>query len=333
MAIWPVLNKQLYLATAFLDTPTGSVAGGACDFSEARAASRARSEAVERGSLIVNGPRLVLSREEALRRGLRLLAPTEELGQAREWVPGRSAVPGEGVAVPADVALLGRYSGGRGWFKQSSVGTAAHHDRRVAETAGVLECLERHALRRVWAGAATLRPMSGRLGETLSTELMAALDENKLLVHAWNINGLRPVHVSLVLICRKDCQQVTFGAGASFDVDTALTHALCEGISVRAALSNSSSGSDPRFRQAALSARHQAAFISFLKDLETDDSAPEMPLDDISSLVERCFGVPPVLVDVPSLGDQKVVKSVIPRVDFLIPRTASRYILTPGYLE
>ena len=198
----------------------------------------------------------------------------------------------------------------------------------------MLECLERYAIRGVWAGTATLTPMSLRLAELLNPELLVAFEENRLMTYAWEVDGLSPVHVSLVLICRKDRRQMTLGASARLDLDIGLKHALCEAVSVRAALSNGMSRIDQRFTQAIISARHQTAFVSFLEELESNDKpSPSAPINDISTFVAERFGIPPVLVDIPSMGEQTVVKAVIPTEDFLLPRTAGRYILSPGYLE
>jgi len=335
VAVWPILNEELFLATAYVDVASGRIAGGACDQDPERASVRARGEAVERASLIENGPRMVLTRQEASDRGLRLAVPHELLRDAADWVPARGATNGDCAAVPADVVLLGRRSTPMLPWKQSSVGTAAHPDRDAAGVGGIVECLERHAIRRVWAGTAVLAPATERLRGVIPPGLAAALAAQKLTVQAWTVSELSPVQVSLVLVGREDRAQATFGAGAGFDPDDVLMHALREAISVRAALANRANGSDHEFQRAARSARHQEAFLSYLRDLEVPETAGSGTIapSDLPALVEERFGVAPLLVDVPSVDTLAVVKAVIPAADFLIPRSAGDYFVAPGYLE
>jgi hypothetical protein len=165
--------------------------------------------------------------------------------------------------------------------------------------------------------------------------LVAAFDGQQLAAHAWHVSELSPVRVSLVLVGRKDRAQATFGAGAGFDDDVVLMHALHEAVMVRAALGNRANWSDPEFQRGARSARHQRAFLAYLGELEgpaANDNGP-ITARDLPAFVEERFGVAPLLVDVPSLDAHAVVKAVIPAADFLIPRSAGDYVLAPGYLE
>ena len=151
---------------------------------------------------------------------------------------------------------------------------------------------------------------------------------------------MAPLHVTLVLVGREDRAQATFGAGAGFDQDYALAHALREAVMVRASLGSRANRNEPEFQRGARSARHQEAFLSYLRDLETpagDDapasgSAPLTP-SGLPALVEQRFGVSPLLVDVPSVNANAVVKAVIPTAEFLTPRSGGDYIFAPGYLD
>lgn len=339
---WSILNGQLYLATAFVETASGPVAGGACSDSEESASRRAQSEAIERASLITNGPGLVIDRAEALARGLPLLTPSDALSDATDWIPARRATTGECAGVPADVALLGRVSRqlGRLPWRQSSVGTAAHPDREAAAASGVLECLERRALRRVWAGLARLEPATEPLRALMPAGLVDAFERQRLVAHAWHVRDDTPAHVALALVGRKDRAQATFGAGAGFDDARVLLHALHEAVMVRAALSNRASQYERDFRRGVRSARHQEAFLAYLRELERPlPGAPDAPSSragaaaELPALVEERFGVSPLLIDIPSVGPGSVVKAVIPKAEFLIPRSDGEYVLAPGYLE
>jgi ribosomal protein S12 methylthiotransferase accessory factor YcaO len=332
---WPILNEQLFLATAYVESASGRIAGGACDQSSERASARAHSEAIERASLIDNGPQLVLTRQEALDRGLCPVVPHDILEDATDWVPARRATDAAGVAVPADVVLLGRFSNRLLPWKQSSVGTAAHPDRATAGVSGILECLERNAIRQVWAGTASLAPATDELRDLMPPGLAAAFEAQKLAAHAWHVSSLSPIRVSLVLVGRQDRAQATLGAGVGFDADAVLMHALQEAVSVRAALANRANANDPEFQRGVRAARHQAAFLSYLGDLEAPPPPVEGSVDPstLPAFVEERFGVAPVLVDVPSLDALAVVKAVIPSADFLIPRHTGQYVLAPGYLE
>ncbi len=241
------------------------------------------------------------------------------------------------MAVPADVALLGRVSARLRLlpWKQSSVGTAAHPDRDAAAVSGMLECLERYAIRQVWAGTAGLAPATEQLRGLMPPGLVAVFEAQQLAAHAWHVIDLSPVCVSLVLVGRKDRAQATFGAGAGFDSKAVLVHALHEAIMVRAALANRANQTDREFQRGVRSARHQEAFLSYLGDLQghtTNDNGSITP-SDLPAFVEERFGVAPLLVDVPSVDAHTVVKAVIPSADFLIPRSAGDYVLAPGYLE
>lgn len=341
MSAWPILDDQLFLALDYAEVPSGRFAGGACDDSPQRALARARSEATERASLIENGPLMVISRDEAERRGLRLVTPHDILADAEDWVPARHAATGEGAGVPADVALLRRVSTRLRVlpWRQSSVGTAVHPDRDTAGVSGIFECLERYAIRRVWNGTATLRPATERLSELMPPGLTSAFANRQLVAYAWTVREMTPVHVALALVGRKDRAQATFGAGAGFDEDRALVHALHEAVMVRASLGNRANRDTPEFQRGARSARHQEAFLTYLRDLESpagDNGATNhdtVTPSDLPAFVEERFGVAPLLIDVPSLNGDAVVKAVIPSAEFLTPRSGGEYIIAPGYLE
>jgi ribosomal protein S12 methylthiotransferase accessory factor YcaO len=343
LTAWPILHEQLYLATAYLDVPAGRIAGGACDDTPELASIRAHSEAVERASLIVNGPDLVITREQAMERGLSLVVPHEIVRDTADWVAARSATAGDGIAIPADVALLARVSAKLRLlpWRQSSVGTAAHPDRTAAERSGILECLERHAIRQVWAGTATLEAATERLRALMPPGLTAAFDRQQLVAYAWHVNGLSPVRVTLVLVGRKDRAQATFGAGAGFDDERVLMHALYEAVMVRAALGSRANQNEREFQRGARSARHQEAFLTYLRTLEAPAAAAgngtnhngTVAEQDLPAFVEQRFGVAPLLVDVPSFDSNAVVKAIIPTAEFLIPRSDGDYVLAPGYLD
>lgn len=341
MTARPILNDQLFLALDYVEVPSGRFAGGACDDSPEGAMVRARSEATERASLIENGPLMVISRDEALARGLCLFTPHDILDDADDWVPARRATTGEGAGVPADTALLGRVSPGMRVlpWRQSSVGTAAHPDRDTAGTSGILECLERYAIRRVWTGTATLESATERLRDLMPPVLAMAFADRQLVVHAWSVPEMAPVHVTLVLVGRKDRAQATFGAGAGFEEDRALLHALHEAVMVRASLGNRANRNEREYQRGARSASHQEVFLTYLRNLERpadeSEATNRVPItpSDLPVLVEERFGVAPLLIDVPSLNADAVVKAVIPSAEFLTPRTGGDYICAPGYLD
>lgn len=348
---WPILDDQLFLAVDYVATPSRRFAGGACDDSPEGAEIRAHSEATERASLIENGPDLVISRDAAVRRGLSLVVPRDiphhVLDEAEDWVPARHSVTGEDAGVPADVVLLGRVSTRLRVlpWRQSSVGAAAHPDRDTAGIKGILECLERYAIRRVWDGTATLARATDRLHEHLPAGLAAAFAQRQLVAHAWIVREAAPLQVTLVLVGRTDRAQATFGAGVGFDQDDALAHALREAVMVRASLGSRANRHEREFQRGARSARHQEAFLAYLRDLEApdpdavtngdasaDESSPATAAG-LSALVEKRFGVAPLLVDVPSVNANSVVKAVIPAAEFLTPRSGGDYIFAPGYLD
>jgi ribosomal protein S12 methylthiotransferase accessory factor YcaO len=338
---WPILNDQLFLALDYVEVPSGRFAGGACDDSPEGAMVRAHSEATERASLIENGPLMVISRDEALERGLCLVTPHDILSDTEDWVPARRATTGEGAGVPADVALLRRVSSRLRVlpWRQSSVGTAAHPDRDAAGVSGILECLERYAIRRVWVGTATLEPATDRLRDLMPAGLATAFENRKLVAYAWSVREMAPVHVTLVLVGRKDRAQATFGAGVGFEEDRALTHALREAVMVRASLGNRANRNEREFQRGARAARHQEAFLTYLRELETPADESEatnrrsITPADLPVHVEERFGVAPLLIDVPSLNANAVVKAVIPSAEFLTPRSGGDYIFAPGYLD
>jgi ribosomal protein S12 methylthiotransferase accessory factor YcaO len=345
LTAWPILDGQLFLATAYVETAAHRIAGGACDGTPQRASVRAHGEAIERASLIENGPGMVVTRQEALERGLSLVVPHDILHDAADWVPARHATTGDGVGVPADVVLLGRVSSQLRLlpWRQSSVGTAAHPDREAAGLSGMLECLERYALRRVWAGTAGLEPATEQLCSVMSRGLVEALEGQRLVAHAWHVREKSPVRVSLVLVARTDRSQATFGAGAAFmeaDAGRVLMHALHEAIMVRASLSSRANQGEREVQRGIRSSRHQEAFLTYLRNLEAPEPAIDgtvsgraASLPDLAALVEERFGVAPLLVDVPSMDSLAVVKAIVPTADFLIPRSDGDYILRPGYLE
>jgi len=345
LTAWPFLDGQLFLALAYVEAAASRIAGGACDGTPERASIRAHGEAVERASLIENAPRMVITREEALERGLSLVVPHDILRDAADWVPARHATTGHGVGVPADAVLLGRVSSQLRVlpWRQSSVGTAAHPDRDAAGLGGILECLERYALRRVWAGTATLEPATEQLCGAMPPGLVEAFEKLRLVAHAWHVREMSPVRVSLVLVARTDRSQATFGAGAAFvgvDDSSVLMHALHEAIMVRASLSSRANQGEREVQRGIRSSRHQEAFLTYLRNLEAPEPAVDAAvngdapgLSDVVAMIEERFGVAPVLVDVPSLDTLAVVKAVVPTADFLIPRSDGDYILRPGYLE
>jgi len=330
----PILEGTVVLAQHYLETPAGAFAGGACDFSADRAAARARAETVERASLIGNGPDLLVSAEEAERRGLARRLPDPDLAGVSSWIPATDSVSGESVVVPAEWALV-RWSGKREpRWQQSSVGAAAHVTRDAACTTGLLEALERYAVRRTWAGVAALVPASDRLRKSLPEPLRAALAGQGLTVHAWLIVDLAAVPVGLVLVDGSG-GRATFGSSAKSSIDAALEHAFCEAISVRAALAGDTLGRDERVRYARRAARHGDAFVAFLRGLEV--AAPSQPNavapTDLAGWVQEQFGCAPLAIDIPAIGAGAVVKMVIPCHEFLVERHRFPYILAPGYLE
>jgi len=345
VTVWPILDGKLFLALAYAETAARRHAGGACDDTPELASVRAQGEAIERASLIENGPSMVVTRQEALERGLSLVVPHDILRDAEDWVVARRATTGEGVGVPADVVMLGRVSSQLRLlpWRQSSVGTAAHPDRDAAALSGILECVERYALRRVWAGTATLEPATEQLCGAMPPGLVEAFGKLRLVAHAWHVREMSQVRVSLVLLARTDRSQATFGAGAAFagvDDGRVLMHALHEAVMVRASLSSRTNQNEREVQRGIRSSRHQEAFLTYLRNLEApapvvdgtaDVSAPSVP--DLAAMVEERFGVAPLLVDVPSLDTLAVVKAVVPTAEFLIPRSDGDYILRPGYLE
>lgn len=335
MPILSILDGNLGLATASVELAGRQFDGGACDENADRAFIRAQSEAIERASLIKLGPSMVISRDQAVNQSRRLLAPVSAATPRRFWVPGSIAGSSEAVAVPADVALLEWVELAPLPWKQTSVGTAAHTRLDRALTAGILECLERFAIRMLWAGSARTSAATDFLREILSKSLSQALAAHRLFVQAWRIVTPIPVPVFVALIGRCDKPQITMGAGCALDPQEALRHAFFEAVSVRAALASSTRSSD-RFAHARRSACLQRTFTAFLDDLSVTfpaDHRNDVMDSEVPGWIEEYFGVPAVVVHLPPINDRKVVKVVVPSPEFLIPRSTGEYLLAPGYLE
>lgn len=343
MKTWPILSSTLFLSTSPGRGADAPVAGGACDVDPERAGIRARSEALERAALIERGPALLRPRGELLDRGVRLVAPHPDLTDEEWWLPGSQRDDTgreQPAAVPARTSLL-RWTDGRPLrWKQSSVGTAAHPDARAARTTALLESLERHAVRSVWRGTARIVRADHRVADALPAPLLRQLDTQRLRVRAWRVLTDVPVAAVLAAVVRTDKQQITFGACARRPDDdrAALLHAVCEAVSVRAALANTAS--DPE--ELALPrrmARRQNDFLDHLGSLEAPDDAdgaPDtaVPPPGLDHEVRRRFGVAPVSVDLTPGADPAVVRVVVPHPEFLVPRDSERdYALSPGYIE
>jgi ribosomal protein S12 methylthiotransferase accessory factor len=222
----------------------------------------------------------------------------------------------------------------------TSAGIAAHPDREAAALSGLLECLERHAIRQVWAGTTALEPATDRIRGLMPSGLAAAFEKQRLVAHAWYVRALSPVCIVLALVGRGDRQQATFGAAAGFDPNRVLMHALREAIMVRAALSSRENQNEREFQRGARAARHQDTFLSYLRSLEAPATAGDgagertsICAADLPAFIEERFGVAPLLVDVPSLDSRAVVKAIVPSAEFLIPRSDGDYLVAPGYLE
>jgi ribosomal protein S12 methylthiotransferase accessory factor YcaO len=340
---WPILSGALFLATHHGETD--SVIGGACDFDPERASARARAEAVERATLIERGPELLLRREELLDRGMRMVTPDPSLTTEQWWLPGQrlgAEKPDAPAAVPALTSLL-RWTDGRALrWKQSSVGTAAHPDPDTATESAVLETVERHAVRRVWQGTATVVRLDAE--PALPPPVRTQLHSAGLGVHAWRIHEDLPASVVLCAVARRDKEQITFGACARRGdlVGPAIRHAVCEAVSVRAALANTSADPQEVAHPRVMAAR-QNDFLDHLAAMEageesrpgdsgdTDDSGNPADLGDA---FEGRFGVRPVIVDLRPGADPAVIRAVVPHHEFLVPGDSeARYVLSPGYIE
>ncbi len=334
MRLWPILSGALHLATRERAGREHRAVGGACDAEPARAALRADAEALERLTLLEQGPALVRRRADVVGVPGGTLVPHPALDDDPWWVVGRSAA-GD-VAVPASVALLGWRGDGRPLrWKQSSVGTAAHPDGECAATTALLECLERHAVRRVWHGSTALAPADALVATAAGPRLDGELRRARLHPRAWLVATDLPVVVALVAVTRSDRQQITFGACARLAGDevAAVRHALHEAISVRAALAGDSAATETAApRRLAL---RQDEFLRYLEGLVEHHVTPAPPAPGgLEHAVEERFGVPVVRIPLPTQGASPVVRVVVPHEDFLVPRDShDRYALAPGYIE
>ena len=313
--------------------------GGACDVDPERAQVRARAEALERATLIERGPSLLRSREELLERGVHLVATHPDLVDEQWWIEGTQHLGKDELrpaAVPAYTSLLGWTDGRPLRWKQSSVGTAAHPDPDTAATTALLECLERHAVRGVWHGTTSVVGIDAQAQDCLPMELRDQLAAQNLRVRAWRIVGDVPACTVLAAVVRTDREQITFGACARKpgQIPLALLHAVCEAVSVRAALANTSS--DPEeLAVPRRMARRQGDFLAHLAALEATDppAAPEEPVDLEHEVHDR-FGAGPVVIDLAPGTGPAVIRTVVPHPEFLVPRDSEHdYALSPGYIE
>ncbi|MDA2810915.1 YcaO-like family protein [Nocardiopsis sp. RSe5-2] len=338
MKTWPILAGTLFLATH--RGPAETAVGGACDTDPERAAARAEAEYTERTALIENGPGLLRRRADLLGGGVPTIAPVPALDDEEWWLPGTAlggAGPPRPAAVPAITSLL-KWTDGRPLrWKQSSVGTAAHPDPAVAAETALLETLERHAVRRVWHGTARLEAVDAHLEPALPEGVRAELDRAGLAVRVWRIHDDLPVSAVLAAVLRRDKEQITFGACArrAADLRPAVRHAVCEAVSVRAALANASSDPAEVARPREM-ARRQNDFLDHLSAMEVPVAHPADPAAtaDLGAAVARRFGADPVAADLSPREGPPVVRVVIPHPEFLLPADSeSRYALSPGYIE
>jgi ribosomal protein S12 methylthiotransferase accessory factor YcaO len=335
-----VLDGQLALATAVVDTPEGPFVGGACSFTAEDAAVRAEGEAAERSTLLTEGPRRVVSTDHATSEGGTFLAAVDTPTAAAEWVRAVRHASAETVWLPADLVLL-RWRGSRELpVQQSSVGTAAHPDRAKAMESGARECVERYGVRRLWSGTTRVAELSDRLASVLPGEVVHALERHGLMPHAWLIGATLPAATVVVMLASAR-GRATFGSSCAATVEDGLRHAFCEAVSVRAALADSRRLK----RNFAMAADHvdhavrasvfQDAFLAFLRRLECAEEVNEGRLErvDVLTYLEREFHAEPAIVDLGPADQAHVVKVIVPLPEFFVRRDHRGYVLAPGYLE
>jgi len=335
-----VLDGELILSTATVDTPEGLFHGGACSFTEEDASVRASSEAAERHTLLVEGPRHVVPTARVSAAGKALEQIIEATTPAEEWVPARRMRSGDPVWLPADLVLL-RWRGSRELpVQQTSVGSAAHPDRARAVESGARECLERYAVRRVWSGTTRLADVTDHLRSAVPASLSRALDRHGLRAHAWLVGATLPAAVVVVMVSSSR-NRATFGSSCAPTLEDGLRHALCEAISVRAAFADANglkdnfTMADERVDYALRASSFQDAFLAFLRRLEctTDPGEGRGREIDIVAYLENEFHAAPVVFDLGRSGELHVVKVVVPSPQFFLPRRHCGHVLAPGYLE
>jgi ribosomal protein S12 methylthiotransferase accessory factor YcaO len=332
-AITRILDGTLVLATATAETSDGPFTAGACGFTEQDASVRARSELVERTTLLSEGPRLVVRDPDGGRRVPVIEAPTPATG----WVRAEPLQGDETVWLPADLVLLRWHDSRPLPVQQTSVGSAAHSDRDKAIAAGARECLERYAIRRVWSGRAELIRLTGELDDAVPDELSTALRRQGLSASAWLIASVLPVAVVVVMVGSTQ-RRATFGACCAPTIESGLRHALCEAIGVRAALASSRKLQDSfatpgdEVDHALCASAFQDAFAAFLQRLTVSDDLTDAPMIEAGA-VAHLEGKNPVVVDLGRHDDLHIVKVVVPAPEFFVPRRARGYVLNPGYLE
>ena len=328
-----ILDGTLVLATATGDTPDGPFIAGACGFTEQDATVRARSELVERTTLLAAGPRLV---GPAPVDGHRLPI-IEAQPAATGWVRADPVHGGDPVWLPADLVLLRWHDARPLPVQQTSVGCAAHPDRDRAISAGLRECVERYAVRRVWSADTDLVPLTKELDEAIPERALVSLRRHGLDASAWLVSAVLPLAVVVVMVGSAQ-RRATFGASCAPNIGDGLRHALCEAVGVRAAfaaprkLHDSFATPDDEVDHSVRASAFQDAFTAFLRRLEVPGdigASPVTETDAVAHLEPRN----PVIVDLGHHDGRHVVKVVVPAPEFFVPRTARGYVLNPGYLE
>jgi len=335
-----ILDGELILTTATVDTPNGPFTAGACSFTQEDALTRACSEVAERTRLLVEGPSRVVSTTRALAVGGTMREVITTTTAPDEWVQVESLHSGAPIWLPADLVLV-RWQGSRELpVQQSSVGTAAHPDRAVAVESGARECLERYAVRCIWSGTTGLAPATEHLRAALPKGLVQALERRGLSAHAWLVGATLPAAVVVVMVASAQ-QRVTFGSSCAATLPDALRHALCEAVSVRAALASPKglkrnfAMPDERIDHVLRAASFQGAFLAFLRRLEYTPYPIESRVHEIDILayLEHELHVAPVVFDLGQSDQLHVLKVILPSPEFFVPRRHCGFVLAPGYLE
>jgi len=325
--ITQILDGSLVLATATAETSDGPFTAGACGFTEQDAAVRARSELVERTTLLSRGPHLV----ERSPAGGTMVPVFETPAPASGWVRAEPVHGGEPVWLPADLVLLRWHDSRPLPVQQTSVGSAAHPDRDSAIAAGARECLERYAIRQVWSGATELIPLAAELDRATPEPLVTSMRRHGLTASAWLVAAVLPVAVVVVMVGSAQ-RRATFGASCAPSIESGLRHALCEAVGVRAAFASSQklresyANPDDEVDHGLRASAFQDAFAAFLNRLTVPGDAPAIETDALA-------GRNPVVIDLGRHDDLHVVKVVVPAPEFFVPRRARGYVLNPGYLE